>query len=277
MCCCQRLRLLSGLGGTERWAREQDPDPVVHAARRPVESVEALDDAVVDRLPGFKRHMMWFIRNRPELARHVTYLDHSTGGDTPRRLLAAPPAHRLVRMLAPILDECEFLSPFGIRSLSKIHQDHPVSLRIGDENYSIGYEPGESYTNLFGGNSNWRGPVWFPVNFLLIEALERYHHFYGDRIQIEYPTGSGQRMNFKQVSIALTRRLVGLFRCGKDRMRPYQGTDARFNTDDHWRNLILYYEHFHGDTGRGLGASHQTGWTALVALCLEKLHKNEAP
>jgi len=239
----------------------------------PLIAVEVLDDAVVDRLPGFKRRMMWFIKNRPDLARHITYMNHGTGGS---RLLAVPPAQRLVRMLAPILDEREFLSPYGIRSLSKIHQDHPVNLSIGDDNYSIGYEPGESCTNLFGGNSNWRGPVWFPVNFLLIEALERYHHFYGDKIDIEYPTGSGHRMNLKQVSVELTRRLVKIFQCNEEQMRPYQGTDARFNSDENWRDLILFYEHFHGDTGRGLGASHQTGWTALVALCLEKLHDNEA-
>jgi len=176
-------------------------------------------------------------------------------------------------MLGPILDENEFLSPFGIRSLSKIHDKHPYILTVGDQTYRIGYDPGESRVDLFGGNSNWRGPIWLPVNFLIIEALQRYHHFYGNRFQVDFPTGSGCLMNLQQIAHELARRLLSLFDVDDRGIRPYHGTEGRLAGDDHWRDLVQFYEHFHGDTGRGLGASHQTGWTALITLCIEKLSK----
>ncbi|MCX6926692.1 MAG: glucosidase, partial [Verrucomicrobia bacterium] len=186
-----------------------------------------------------------------------------------QRLLAIPTLERLKRVLRYLLDENEFLSPYGIRSLSRIHRDQPYVFRLDGQEYRVGYEPGESNSYLFGGNSNWRGPVWFPINYLLIEALERYHHYYGDGVQVECPTGSGRMLNLQQVAADLRSRLTHLFlRDAQDR-RPCHGQDVRYAEDPHWRDLLLFHEYFHGETGRGLGASHQTGWTALVARLLE--------
>jgi hypothetical protein len=185
-----------------------------------------------------------------------------------RRLLAIPSRARLERMLRVLLDEAEFLSPYGIRSLSRAHLERPFSLTAGGAEHRVGYEPGESGTWLFGGNSNWRGPVWLPVNYLLIEALERYHYFYGDSLEVECPTGSGRRVNLKEVAEELARRLIALFLPGPDGRRPCHGADPRFAADPAWRDHVLFYEYFHGDDGRGLGASHQTGWTALVIDCI---------
>jgi hypothetical protein len=168
-----------------------------------------------------------------------------------------------------VLDENEFLSPFGIRSLSRVHLDQPFVFRIDDRDLSIRYVPGESDTNLFGGNSNWRGPVWFCLNYLLIEALERYHHFYGDQFTVECPTGSGVRMTLLEVATELQSRLVRLFLPDSTGRRPCMGDDPRYAADLYWRDLVLFHEYFHGDTGKGLGASHHTGWTALVTRCLE--------
>jgi hypothetical protein len=173
-------------------------------------------------------------------------------------------------MLRYVLDENEFLSPHGIRSLSKIHAAYPYRLTLENRDYGIDYCPGDSNTDFFGGNSNWRGPVWFPINVLLIEALERYHAFYGDDFRIEYPTGSRKQMNLEQIANELSRRLSSLFLPNARGVRPCHGTDQRYASDPHWRDLVLFYEHFHGDTGAGIGASHQTGWTSLVSLCLER-------
>jgi hypothetical protein len=173
--------------------------------------------------------------------------------------------------LRRVFDENEFLSPHGIRMLSRFHKDHPYVLRVGGAEFRVDYEPAESTSGLFGGNSNWRGPVWMPLNFLLIEALQRFHYYLGDGYTIEFPTGSGTMLTLWQVSLELQRRLVGLFRRGADGRRPFNGEVALFQNDPHWRDQILFHEFFNGDTGEGLGASHQTGWTALVAKMIRQL------
>ncbi len=235
----------------------------------PLFAVASLDDEAVQRHPGFRRRLQWFMENRKDLASHIAYL--STDGRHGHRLLAVPSRERLVRILRHILSEDELLSPHGLRSLSAYHRDHPFEFRVGSAEYGVTYQPGESETGLFGGNSNWRGPVWFPLNFLLIEALERYHHFYGDTLKVECPTGSGHMMNLAEVAEELSRRLASLFVPGKDGARPCHGGDQRYADDPAFSDLVLFNEYFHGDTGRGLGASHQTGWTALVAPCIERL------
>jgi len=184
--------------------------------------------------------------------------------------LAVPSRERLARVLKYVFDENEFLSPYGIRSLSKVHEKDPYILKLNGENYRVDYSPGESTTTLFGGNSNWRGPVWFPTNFLLIEALERYHHFYGDTFKIEYPTGSGNLLTLDLIAQDLCRRLSTLFLPNEKGLRPCHGEDERYASDSNWRDLILFHEYFHAENGKGLGASHQTGWTALVSRCLHK-------
>jgi hypothetical protein len=189
------------------------------------------------------------------------------------RLLAIPSRDRLERVLRYLLDEEEFLSPYGIRSLSRYHRDRPYTFRVNGEEHRVDYQPGESTTGLFGGNSNWRGPIWFPINYLLIEALERYHHFYGDGLRVECPTGSGKWMNLKEVADDLSARLARIFLPDAHGGRPWHGNDRRYAEDPHWQGLVLFHEYFHGDTGLGLGASHQTGWTALAARALEELAK----
>jgi hypothetical protein len=228
-----------------------------------------LDDALIDRLPHFKRRMKWFLENRKDLAKQVSFMED--GGHGGHYLMAIPSRERLTRVLRYLLDEKEFLSPYGLRSLSRIHRDAPYVYRAGGEEFRVDYSPGESTTGLFGGNSNWRGPVWFPVNYLIVEALERYSHFYGNELKVECPTGSGRWMNLKEVSRELSRRLATLFLPDAGGRRPCHGADPRFASDPHWRDLVLFHEYFHAEDGRGVGASHQTGWTALVTRCLEDL------
>jgi hypothetical protein len=239
----------------------------------PLFAVEVLEQDVIDKLPGFKKRLNWFLANRQDLARHITYCEPEPrdGRSTvhPHRLLAIPSRERLERVLRYLLDEAEFLSPYGIRALSRIHESRPYTLWAGGEEHRVEYVPGESTTWLFGGNSNWRGPIWFPVNYLLIESLERYHHFYGNTLLVEFPTGSGNKMNLRQVARELANRLTRLFLADGSGRRPCHGDDQRFAQDPHWRDLVLFYEYFHGETGRGAGANHQTGWTALVTRLLE--------
>jgi len=234
-------------------------------------AVEVLDDSMIDRLPGFKKRMNWFLKYRAHLGRQIAYATSGHVDGAGRRLLAIPSRARLERMLRYVFDEREFLSPFGIRSMSARHRDQPAMLRTEFGEFQAAYVPGESESPLFGGNSNWRGPVWFPVNYLIVEALERYHHFYGDSFRVEVPVGSGQTMNLREAGCEISRRLVRLFVPNGDGHRACHGDEARFATDPHWRDLVLFYEYFHGDTGRGCGASHQTGWTALVTQLLHKL------
>jgi hypothetical protein len=237
----------------------------------PLMACEVLDQSSIDLLPGFKKRMNWFIEHRRDLARHITFMKPSAGdirGST-RMLLAVPSRDRLERVLHYVLDESEFFSPYGVRSVSQCHRDHPFVTSLDGQSVSVNYEPGESETYLFGGNSNWRGPIWFPINFLLVEALERYHYFYGDDFQIECPVGSGKKMNLADVSRELASRLAKLFLPDTTGQRPCHGEDRRYADNPGFKDLVLFYEHFHGDTGRGIGASHQTGWTALVSRCLE--------
>jgi hypothetical protein len=242
----------------------------------PLLAVEVLDQRVIDRLPGFKSRMEWFLKNRPDLGRHVSCMTEQMGSDSRLlRLLAVPSRERLERVLRYVLDENEFLSPYGIRSLSRVHAREPYGISLNGTYYSIAYEPGESQSGLFGGNSNWRGPIWFPINYLLVEALERYHHFYGDSFTIELPTGSGNWVNLKQVSHELARRLSSIFTVDENGCRPCFGSDHPHAQDPHWRDYVQFHEYFHGDYGQGLGASHQTGWTSLVTRCLGVLGRDE--
>ncbi len=238
----------------------------------PLIAVEVLDQRVIDRLPGFKRRLQWFLKHRHDLAEHVSFLETRDSADQ-RLLLAVPTRRKLERVLARLLDENEFLSPFGIRSLSKHHAEHPFEFEAGGRQYRVAYTPGESDTWLFGGNSNWRGPIWFPVNYLIIEALERYYYFYGDNLKVECPTGSGRLMNLKQVANELNARLARLFLRGPTDCRPCMKRFSRFASDPHWRELVLFHEYFHADTGQGLGANHQTGWTALIVNCIQKMYQ----
>jgi len=234
----------------------------------PLFAVETLEPELVDRLPGFKRRMQWFIDNRPEFRGHVATRVGAGGGV--RRLLSIVRRPQLLRVLGYMLDRDEFLSPHGIRALSRYHREHPYLLRIDGTEHRVDYEPAESRTGLFGGNSNWRGPVWFPVNYLLIESLQKFHHFYGDDLKVECPTGSSRLLNLWEVAAELSRGLTRLFLRGRDGRRPVYGGSERFQQDPHWRDLILFYEYFHGDDGAGIGANHQTGWTGLVAKLIEQ-------
>jgi hypothetical protein len=237
----------------------------------PLLAVEILDDELVQRLPGFKKRMDWFLEHRPDLQALSSYYCSPEQPGVGHRLLAIPSRERLERVLKYLLDENEFLAPYGIRSVSRFHKAHPYILRMDGTEYRVDYEPGESASNLFGGNSNWRGPIWFPVNYLLIEALERYYHFYRDALLVEFPTGSGNKMNLKQVADELSLRLTRIFLRDSRGQRPYEGEDQRRSEDPGWRDLALFHEYFHGETGKGLGASHQTGWTALVIRLLENV------
>jgi hypothetical protein len=237
----------------------------------PLFAVEILEEEVIGRLPGFRKRMQWFLDNRPDLARNISYMSCSVETRDSHRLLAIPTRERLERVLKYLLDESEFLSARGVRALSRVHGEHPYVFRVGDQEHVVSYDPGESTTGLFGGNSNWRGPIWFPVNYLLIEALQRYHHFYGDGLRVECPVGSGKLMNLAEVSREIARRLSSIFLPDGENGRPCHAGDPRFARDPHWRDLLLFHEYFHGETGRGVGASHQTGWTALVVRCLEDL------
>ena len=237
----------------------------------PLLAVEVLDRAAIAKLPGFQKRMKWFLTNRPELAHHVARL--RLGDQTERRLLAIASADQLRRVLRYVFDEAEMLSPFGVRSLSRYYADQPYTLQLADQTYTLQYEPAESQTWLFGGNSNWRGPVWFPLNYLLIEALERYHHFYGDSLLVELPTGSGKMLTLQQVAQQLALRLSAIFTPDEEGRRPCFGDNFRYATDPHWKDNLLFHEYFHGDLGCGLGASHQTGWTALITRCLGMVGK----
>lgn len=228
----------------------------------PLLAVEVLESRIIDRLPDFKRRMNWFLKHRADLPWAATCACAHGGADH-HRLLAIPSRERLERVVSRLMDEQEFLSPFGVRSLSKFHERTPYVFTAGGEEFRVDYAPGESTTGLFGGNSNWRGPIWFPLNYLIVEALERYHHFYGDTLTIEFPAASGRRITLGQAAGEIRRRLASLFLPDASGRRPFHRGDAH-DTDPHWRDLVLFHEHFHADTGRGLGATHQTGWTALV-------------
>jgi hypothetical protein len=234
----------------------------------PLFGVETLEPRLMDRFPGFKRRVEWFIANRRDLTSNVASMVVPGRGE--RRLLSVVSPGQLGRILKRMLDEEEFLSPFGIRSLSRFHKDHPYTLSSDGREHRVNYEPGESHTGLFGGNSNWRGPVWFPLNYLIIESLQKFYHYLGDAYRVECPTGSGRMMTLWEVAAEISRRLSRLFLKDEDGRRPANGANACFHFDPYWSDLVLFHEYFHGDTGAGLGASHQTGWTGLVAKLLQQ-------
>jgi hypothetical protein len=234
----------------------------------PLFAVETLDSHLVDRLPGFKRRMEWFIDNRKDLTENVACMRTPGSGD--RRLLSIVGQDKLRSVLKIMLDEREFLSPFGIRALSAVYRGDPFVLPVNGSEHRVAYEPAESSSGLFGGNSNWRGPVWFPVNFLLIESLQKFHHYLGESFRVEFPTGSGQYLTLWEIASELSRRMTHIFLQREDGTRPVHGSDPRYRGDPHWRDLLLFYEYFHGDNGSGVGACHQTGWTGLVAKLLQQ-------
>jgi hypothetical protein len=234
----------------------------------PLFAVETLEPKICEKLKGFKRRMEWFLEHRDDLTRNVACM-HETG-EGERRLLSIVDQEQLRRILRLMLDETEFLSPYGIRALSRVHRDHPYVLRANGAEYRVDYDPGESSTGLFGGNSNWRGPIWFPVNFLLVESLQKFHHYLGDDFKVECPTGSGKMMTLWEVAAELSRRLTRIFLRGEGGSRPVHGENALYRDDPHWNELVLFSEYFHGDTGAGIGATHQTGWTGLVAKLLQQ-------
>jgi hypothetical protein len=234
----------------------------------PLFAVETLEPEVLDNLPGFKRRLEWFIENRPDLTENVACM--RTPGRGERRLLSIANGDQLRSILRYMLDENEFLSSYGIRAVSRFHRENPYKLQVNGAEHRVDYEPGESSTGLFGGNSNWRGPIWFPVNFLLVESLQKFHHYLGDEFTVEFPTGSGRMLTLWEVAAELSRRLTATFVRDANGRRPVFGNLEKFQTDPHWRDLVLFHEYFHGDTGAGVGASHQTGWTGVVTKLMQQ-------
>jgi hypothetical protein len=229
----------------------------------PLFAVETLEPEVVEKLPVFKRRVEWVLQNRPDLAQLISRWHVHGKGET--RLLALVRSYRLTKVLEKLLDEQEFLSRYGIRALSKYHEKNPYNLYYNGEVYSVKYVPGESDTTLFGGNSNWRGPIWIPVNYLLVESLLEFHCYYGDDFKVDFPTGSGEKKSLKEIAECLSQRIVDLFMKDEHGRRKVFGDSQKFQNDPHFKDYILFYEYFHGDNGRGVGASHQTGWTACIA------------
>jgi mannosylglycerate hydrolase MGH1-like protein len=234
----------------------------------PLFACDTIEPRQIEALPGFRKRVDWFIEHRPDLTSHVACMKTPGVGD--RRLLSLVTPDRLKRILQRLFDEEEFLSPHGIRSLSRYHAEHPYILPLDGASHAVQYEPAESRSGMFGGNSNWRGPVWFPMNFLLVDALQRYDYYYGQDFKIEFPTGSGQLMSLWEAAKGLSQRLSAIFLPDGNGKRPVYDDGAMFQDDPHFRDYVLFYEYFHGDTGAGLGASHQTGWTGLVAKLLQQ-------
>ena len=234
----------------------------------PLFAVETLEPEVLAKLKGFKRRLEWFIDNRPDLTENLACM--RTEGENERRLLSIANQDQLRSILRYMLDENEFLSPYGIRAVSRFHRGNPYKLNVNGAEHRVDYEPGESSTGLFGGNSNWRGPIWFPVNFLLVESLQKFHHYLGDEFKVEFPSGSGLMLTLWDVAAELSRRLTATFLRDENGRRPVFGNLEKFQTDPHWRDLVLFHEYFHGDTGAGVGASHQTGWTGVVTKLIQQ-------
>jgi hypothetical protein len=241
----------------------------------PLLAVETIEPDVLEHLPNFKRRMDWFLSHRPDLAALVSRWQEAGVGE--RRLLALVRGHRMKRLLLRMLDPGEFLSDYGVRAVSRYHLEHPYRLDVDGVSHEVHYEPGESSTGLFGGNSNWRGPIWFPLNFLLVESLQKFHHYYGDDFLVECPTSSGQKRTLWQIASELSRRLESVFLRTRDGRRPVLGNAALFQSDPRWHDLVPFHEYFHGDDGRGVGASHQTGWTGVVAKLLEQTASQRVP
>ncbi|MEH2158952.1 MGH1-like glycoside hydrolase domain-containing protein [Nostoc sp.] len=240
----------------------------------PLFAIETIEPETLKLLPGFKKRLEWFIQNRPDLRQNVACM--VTKGVGARRLLAIVSRDKLRSILQKMLDESEFFGPYGIRALSRFHAGNPYIFDVNGSQFRVDYEPAESSSGLFGGNSNWRGPVWFPVNFILIESLQKFHYYLGDDFKVECPTGSGQMMTLWEVASELSQRLTSIFLQNASSKRPVYGEIQKFQNDPHWQNLILFYEYFHGDKGSGIGASHQTGWTGLIAKLIQQFGEYEA-
>jgi hypothetical protein len=238
----------------------------------PLFAVETLEPELLERLPGFRRRLEWFLMHRPDLASLVSHWQSPGRGE--RRLLSLLRGHRMKKLLTRMLDESEFLSDYGVRALSKWHLEHPFELKVGHVDESVRYTPAESESRQFGGNSNWRGPIWFPLNFLLIESLQKFHHYYGNDFKVECPTGSGKFLTIDEVATELAHRLARIFLKDAKGERPVLRHQPQLQTDPNYRDCIPFYEYFHGDTGRGVGASHQSGWTSLIAkLLMPRAHE----
>ena len=234
----------------------------------PLFAVELLEPEMLSHLPNFKKRLEWFIQNRPDLRKNVACMETKGVGAT--RLLAIVSQEKLKRILEKMLDESEFFGDYGIRAVSRAHAQEPYIFYANGTEFRVDYEPAESTSGLFGGNSNWRGPIWFPVNFLLIESLQKFHQYLGDNFKVECPTGSGKLLTLDEVASEISQRLTQIFLRNPSGQRPVYGGAEQFQTDPHWRDLILFYEYFHGDNGAGIGASHQTGWTGLVANLIQQ-------
>jgi hypothetical protein len=286
---------INALGGTGLWdstdgfyydqliINHRDPIPLrirSLVGLLPLCAVSVLKQKTIEALPNFRKRMDWFLVNRPDILKYIT-VRRATGKNPGRCLLAIPSEARLRRCLQYMLDQKEFLSDFGIRSLSKAHDETPFVFYHDGQKHEVAYAPGEATTDMFGGNSNWRGPIWFPINFLIIEALERYAYFYGDTFIIEYPTGSGKTANLREIALDLCDRMVSLLMPDEAGYRPCFGAAKRYSDVDHWKNLLLFHEYFHAETGEGIGASHQTGWTSLIVSLVrdrrESLLRGSAP
>jgi hypothetical protein len=239
----------------------------------PLFAIDIIEPETLKLLPGFKKRLEWFITNRPDLRQNVACME--TPGVGARRLLSIVSQAKLRRILTKILDQTEFLGDYGIRALSKYHAEHPYIFNVNGSQFQVSYEPAESSSGLFGGNSNWRGPVWFPINFLLIESLQKFHYYLGDDFKVECPTGSGQMMTLWEVASELSQRLIRIFLRNSSGQRPVYGGTQKFQTDPHWWDLIQFHEYFHGNNGAGIGASHQTGWTGLVAKLIQQFGEYE--
>jgi len=234
----------------------------------PLLAVETIQWQLIDALPGFKDRLEWYLTHRPDLASLVSRWQEP--GMKERRLVALTRGHRMKCLLRRMLDPEEFLSDYGVRSVSKFHKEHPYVLTVRGEDKVVHYEPAESQTGMFGGNSNWRGPVWFPINYLLIESLQQFHHYYGDDFKVECPTRSGNFLTLKEIANELSNRLIKLWLRDKDQQRPFVRASGGAFSEKRDRDRYWFHEYFHGDTGAGLGASHQTGWTGLVAKLIQQ-------
>ena len=241
----------------------------------PLFAVETLSSELLDRLPGFRLRMDWFLQYRPDLASLISRWQEPGAGD--RHLLSLLRGHRMKQLLRRMLDETEFLSDFGVRALSRYHDAHPYRVELGGATHTVRYQPGESDSGLFGGNSNWRGPIWMPLNYLLIESLRKFHAYYGNDFRVECPTGSGNNLSLNEIADELSSRLSRLFLADADGQRPSLGNHPTLQRDPHFRDYCLFFEYFHGDTGRGVGASHQTGWTGLIATLLAEAAATTRP
>jgi len=237
----------------------------------PLFAVETMKESIFEKLPRFSQRLEHLMKEKPELCSLVSHFQET--GTEGRRLLSLLRGFRMKKVLQKVLDETEFLSDFGVRALSKFHKDNPYNYHTADTTFTVAYSPGESDTELFGGNSNWRGPIWFPVNYLLIESLLKFHHYYGDEFKLECPQNSGQFMSIKEVAYELGKRLIKIFQKDENGLRPVYNNYPRIQKDPHFSENILFHEYFHGDNGAGLGAPHQTGWTALVADMIFKLYR----